>query len=86
MGGMSNSMLPSCCTYSIHYYRARRNIPIEAFEKKECGCFIILNVYENESDYWADSDASEVTSCYLCSDNMRKDITSVSTTKGTTCH
>ena len=70
MGGMSNMMFPSYFTYSIHYYRAHINIPIEAFEKKEC--YVTLNVYENESDCWADSDASEVTSCYLCSDHMRK--------------
>ena len=74
-------MLPSYCTYSIHYYRARRNIPIETFDKKECGCYITLNVYENESDCWVDSDAPEVISCYLCSDHMRQDLTLVSTIK-----
>ena len=79
-------MLPSYCTYSIHYYRARRNIPIEDLRRKNADVFITLNIYENESDCWADSDASEVTSCYLCSDLMRKHITSVSTTKRTTCH
>ena len=74
-------ILPSYYTYSIHYYRAHRNIPIEGFEKKVCGCYITLNVYENESDCWVDSDASEVISCYLSSDHMSKHLTSVSTIK-----
>ena len=74
-------MLPSYCTYYIHYYRERRNIPVEAFGKKECRCYITLNVYENESDCWVDSDAFEVCSCNLYSDHMRKHLTSVSTIK-----
>ena len=70
-------------TYSTNYCEASKDIRKKAFEKKECGCYKTLMMHEEESERGWDRHlgSKEVTSYYLCSDHMRKHLTSVSSIK-----
>ena len=70
-------------TYSTNCCEASKDILEKAFEKKESGCYKPVRVHGEESErgWYMHLGSKEVTSCYLCSDHMRKHLTSVTTIK-----
>ena len=65
--GMSDLILPNRCdSYRVGFYEASKDPPVEAIEKKECGCYKTVKLWTN---------------CYLYVEHMRKHLTPVSTIK-----
>ena len=73
--GFSDLMIPSYNTNFGYFYEASKDPPIEAIDRKECGCYRTLEVYDYERPFVMDSET--VTSYYLCPEHMKEHLTPV---------
>ena len=73
--GISDVMIPSYNTHFKYFYEASKDPPVEATDRKECGCYRTLEVHDSERSFVMDSET--VTSYYLCPEHMKEHLARV---------
>ena len=64
--GISDLTVPSHSTYSTNYYEASKDPPVEATDRKECGCYKTVDVYDSERFFVMGSQTVRLpTACVL---------------------